>query len=285
MNSVHIGALHIQLGTVERRLAPRFGVVYAEVVEDGLHCALRTLPIRRAAHILGGILGIPAREAVGHIVREIEGREHVFDEIDGSRELVLELIGGADDMPVGEGELPYAGQPVHLAARLFPEFNGGLGVAQRQLAVGFQTVLVDGELEGAGHGTQAEDLVVHILFAYVEHLVLVVIPVPRGDEEVVLGHDGGAGEQIASPLLLVLHEPLHGLDYARALGHDERQSLTDILVGHEQSQLAPQPVVIALLRLFDAGEILVELGLLLKSRAVDPGQHLVLLAAPPIGAR
>ena len=51
------------------------------------------------------------------------------------------------------------------------------------------------------------------------------------------------------------------------------------------SQLAPQPVVIALLRLFDAGEILVELGLLLKSRAVDPGQHLVLLAAPPISAR
>ena len=51
--------------------------------------------------------------------------------------------------------------------------------------------LVDCELEGASHRTQAQNLVVHVFVADVEHLVLVVIPVSRNDKEVVFGHNRG----------------------------------------------------------------------------------------------
>ena len=107
----------------------------------------------------------------------------------------------------------------------------------------------------------------------------------RGDEQVVLGHDGRLGEQIAAALFLVLHETLHGLDDARALGHDERQTLSDVLVGHEDAQLSAQLVVVAFLRLFEFLEILVHVRLLVERRAVDAGEHLVLLVAAPICAR
>ena len=283
--AVDIGALHIKFGSVESRLAPRFGVGDSEVVEYGLHRAFGTLPVLCASDVLIGVLGVPARETVGDIVLETEYFEHIFDEVDRSREFAFELVGSADDVTVGERELSHACESVHFAAGFLAEKRGGLGVAQGQFAVGFQPVLINGELERTGHGTQAKDFVVDILLADVEHLVLIMIPVSRGDEEVVLGHNGGLGEQITSPLLLVLDETLHDLNYARALGHYEGQALSDVFVGHEQPEFASQSVVVALLGFLDSCEIFVEIGFLLERRAVDAGEHLVLLAAAPVGAR
>ena len=282
--AVHVGALHVEFRPVERRFAPRLGVLYAEVVEDGLHRAFAALPVRRVADVFVRIGRIPPRETVGHVAFEVECPEHELDEVHRSRELVLQLVGRAHDVSVRERELAYARKPVHFAARLFAELYGGLRVPYGQVAVGFQPVFVYRELEGTRHRAQAQDLVVHVLLADVEHLVLVVIPVSRGDEQIVLGHDGRLGEQVSAPLFLVLDETLHDLYDARALGHDERKPLSDVLVRHEDAQLSAQLVVVALLRLFELRKVLVKVGFLVERRPVDAREHLVLFVAAPVSA-
>ena len=53
----------------------------------------------------------------------------------------------------------------------------------------------------------------------------------------------------------------------------------------DEVELAPEPAVVALLRLFETLQIGVEVGLRVEGRPVDPRQLLVLLVAAPVGAR
>ncbi len=53
----------------------------------------------------------------------------------------------------------------------------------------------------------------------------------------------------------------------------------------DEVELAPEPAVVALLRLLETLQIGVEVGLRVEGRPVDPGQLGVLLVAAPVGAR
>ena len=57
-----------------------------------------------------------------------------------------------------------------------------------------------------------------------------------------------------------------------------------MLVEVEEIELRPEPAVIAPLRLLDALEVRVEIGLRVEGRPVDPRQLRVLLVAAPVGA-
>ena len=64
----------------------------------------------------------------------------------------------------------------------------------------------------------------------------------------------------------------------------EREAGADQLVEREEIQLAPQRPVIALLRFFEAMQVLVELRLRGERRAVDALELRVALVAAPVGA-
>ena len=63
------------------------------------------------------------------------------------------------------------------------------------------------------------------------------------------------------------------------------QTGAHLLVDREQVQLAAEAAMVALERLLDALKVLVHLGRARERRAVDALEHLVPLAAQPVGAR
>ena len=154
----------------------------------------------------------------------------------------------------------------------------------RQVAVGALAVQVDLILERAGHRAQGEALLrLVIRVAEDEHAVEIVIPVAGDLVKVALGHQRGLGEKIAALLLHILDPALEHLHDARALGQQHRKALTDAVDGGEVFELAAELVVVALLGLFDLGEVGVQLFLLRESDAVDALEHLAVRVAAPVG--
>ncbi len=82
----------------------------------------------------------------------------------------------------------------------------------------------------------------------------------------------------------LLGQPFQLLDQNGALRQPEREAGTDILVEGEELQLLAQLAVIALLRLLDHGEVVVELLLGREGDPVDPLQLRIPLVALVIGA-
>ena len=175
---------------------------------------------------------------------------------------------------------------MHFAAAFVAKERARLVIAHRQVAVRTRAVEIRHKLERAGHGPKREHLRVFVIdirrIAHDEHAVAVVIPVAGDLIQLALGHKRRLGEHVAALLLLVLNEALEQLDHPRALRQQDRQTLADDVHGGEEFQFAPQLVVVALFRFFQRGDIRVQIGLLLKRRAVDALEHLVLLAAAPV---
>ena len=111
-----------------------------------------------------------------------------------------------------------------------------------------------------------------------------MVPVAGDLIELPLGEVGGLGEQVPVLLLRVLHPALHELDHSSALRQEHRQTLTDDVHRGEVFQLPADLVVVPLLGLLKARDVGHQLVLLLESGAVDALEHLVLFAAPPVGA-
>ena len=283
--AVDVFALYVEFRSVERRFAPFFGVVELHIVKNLLHFIFGFFPILGGADVLVRIFGVPTRETVSDVFGKVENPHQISYEIRRFLELVLQLVGRAHDVPVGQSELTHADKSVHLAAGFFSEQRCRLCISYGQVAVRLQTVFVYRELEGTGHRTQTENFVVNVFFADIEHLVLVVLPVSRRNEQIVFGHNRRFGELITALLLLVLDEALQHLHYSRALRHKQRKSLPYVFVGHKQTEFSAESVVVAKFCLFHAFEIIFQLAFLLETGAVDTGKHLVFLVASPIRAR
>ncbi|MPM52842.1 hypothetical protein SDC9_99606 [bioreactor metagenome] len=260
-----------------------------KVVKDHTHHILRAFPILFVANVFILVVLVPFAEAIAHVIRKAQGVDHELREIEAALELLRHLIRPAGKVSFRDGELPQADQAMHLAAALIAKERARLVIPQRQVTIGTRTVEICHKLERAGHRAQSEYLRVFVLhvrrIAHDEHAVAVVIPVAGDLIQLTLGHKRRLGEHIAALLLLVLNKPLQQLDHARALRQQDRQALADNIHGGEELQLAAELIVVPLLRLFQRGNIGIQVGLLLESRTIDALEHLVLFTAAPVSAR
>ena len=117
-----------------------------------------------------------------------------------------------------------------------------------------------------------------------EHVLAVVRPVPgRLPQRLVVDDrrlhlDVAGGEEHAA------HVVGERVVERRALGQPERRARRPV-VEREEAELLADLAVVALLRLLEARQVLVELLLREERRAVDPLHRLVLRVALPVGVR
>ena len=282
--AVDVFVLDVQLGAVKGGLVDAHSVLHAQVVQNLRHGCLRNLPLLGRPLVFVVRVGrVPLREAEGALFQKPHRAKAVFGQLQAALELLLQLVGPQDIVPLGNGELPHADQAVHLAAVLVAEERGGLGQAHGKLAVGAVAAEVNLILEGAGHGAQRKAFLGFVVrVAQHEHTVEIMIPVARNLVQLALGQQRGFGQLAAPLLLLVLYPSLKQLHHARALGHQDRQPLTDAVHRGKVAQLPPQLVVVALERLLLLDQVGVQLLLGREGHAVNALQHLVLLVALPV---
>ena len=173
-------------------------------------------------------------------------------------------------MSFGNGELPYPDKPVHLAGVFVAEQRRGLAVAFRKVAVRLHTVFEYFVLERTGHGTQRKHFAFRVGIAENEHTVAIMIPVTAYLIKLALCHIRGFREQISAFRLGVFDKTAENLEQFRALGHKQRQPLSDRVAGHKISEFAPDFVVVALFGFFDSRKIGFHIGFFVKRRAVNP---------------
>ena len=65
---------------------------------------------------------------------------------------------------------------------------------------------------------------------------------------------------------------------------EHREARADLVGEREQVELGPEPSVIALGRLLQLVQVLLEVGVTRPRRSVDALQHRIALVAPPVGA-
>src|SRR5499425_378129 len=269
------GIVHVDvdLGSVEGSVARVEGI--------GEPVGLQGL-VERLLHLVPLLVGAqPLGRARGELVRRVQ-RERLVPlahQLQERGDLVLELIGPAVEMRVVLGELAHAHEagehPRPLVAMAAPH----LRVAQGQVAVRPQRPPVYVGGLGAVHGLETERL---LLDLQLEHVLAVVLPVPRLLPQLLV-HEHGRGDFLVAPRVEVLARELLELpDEHHPAGEPEGCARRHV-VELEEVELAPELAMIALLRLFDAPEVLLQLVLAEPRRAVDALEHRVLLVATPVG--
>ena len=113
----------------------------------------------------------------------------------------------------------------------------------------------------------------------------VVAFVAAGLPQVHARHVRGVHQRVAALQVLVAHPVFHLLADEAALGMPEDQPRPRQLLDGEQVELLAQHAMVALLRLLDLVQILVEVLLAEERGAVDALQLRVLLVAQPVRAR
>ena len=150
-----IAELDVDLRSVEGGLARRLDVVQAEARHRVLQVALAALPHLGVVDVLLLVVRVPQRQAVP-VVGDAEHAVDVLDELDHADDLVLDLLGRAEDVRVVEVHAPHAAQAAQLARLLVAPHRAELGDAHRQLAVAALLVLVDLDVVRAVHRPQDE---------------------------------------------------------------------------------------------------------------------------------
>ena len=195
--------------------------------------------------------------------------------------LVLDLLLGAEDVRVVLDEVPHAQQAVQRAARLVAVQVAGLGVAQRQLAVGAPVHGVERAVARAVHRLEGQRPVLGLCD---EHVLAVLVPVAGDLPQLPVVEQRGLDLGVAA------------LDRHRARARDERvvdggagrgpERAAGAELGEvEQPQLAAELAVVVLARLLEALEVRVEVVLRVEGRPVDAGEHRVVGVAAPVRAR
>ena len=271
----------VQLRAVEGGLADLLGEVDAEL---GQHLAQRALGVIPHGVVLVVLLlvGRVAQREDAAVVRDAEVAVDVEDQIADRGDLVLDLLGHAEEVGVVLAEVAAALDALERAGGLIAEVVRDLADAQGQLAVGTRAVGKDAHVVRAVHRTQDIGLALELHGR--EHIVLIVIPVAGGLVQVDRADAGREHVLVALGALLALDIGLELLPDRVAVGQEHRQAAADEIVGHEQLHFLADLAVVALARL---GLLLFPLGQLFgraEGHAVDAGEHLVLAVVLPVGA-
>ena len=184
-------------------------------------------------------------------------------------------------MRVVLGEAAHTHQPVEHPTALMPVNDAQLRHAQRQVTVAAELRLVDQDAAGTVHRLDGKGLLVDLGEV---HVLLVVVPVPGLNPQRTVQDQRRADLHVAALQVLPTPEVGERIQDGHPLGVEEREA-RPLVVEAKKVQLAPQLAVIAQLRLLQALQVLFQLVRRGEGRAVDAGQHLVLLAAAPVGPR
>ncbi len=264
------------LGTVEGPLPRQFLPWRLTGLETGPQGVLRARP----EFVVADALVRPQ----GDLERDVGEAEVGIDRhglaMEG-HDLGLDLGLGAEDVAVVLGEAAHAQQPVQRSRGLHAVAGAELAVAQRQLAVAVQAVVVDLHVARAVHRL---DRVVAVLRRGLEHVVAVVLPVPGALPQRDVEHQRAAHLVVAGGAVHPAHVLLHHLPDRPTPRVPEHQA-RGFLLHVEQVQRLADLAVVALLGFLDLHEVGLELLVAEPGGAVDALQLRVLLVAAPVGAR
>ena len=274
-SSQGIRQMEVDLGSVERAVAFIDHIILSGLIQRLTQGLRRQFPILIASHAVFGSGGQL------HMIREAETAVDLVDQAHYALDLVLDLLPGHENMRIVLGEAAHAHQAVQLAGLFMTVHQSQLADPKRQVTVGTGLGFVNQHAARAVHGLHRVILVVDHGGV---HVFPVMIPVSGGLPELPVQDDGSGDLLIA--LSVMQSSPVIDQDILQhhSLGKEERESGA-FLHDRENAQLLSQFAVIPLLRLLDAVQILLQLLLIREGGSVDPGEHLVLFAASPVGSR
>ena len=156
----------------------------------------------------------------------------------------------------------------------------GLGVADRQVAVGAALVLVDLDVRGAVHRLQPHRALLDLREV---HVVAVLLPVARLLPELDVVEDRRLHLAVAARAVLLAPELREPVPDHHPGGRPEGAPGRE-LGEEEEPELAPELAVVARARLLEALEMLLELGLREERGPVDAREHGARGVPAPVGA-
>ncbi len=258
----------VDLRPVERRLAFADEVLEAHLVGHVLDLALRALPERRVAAVLGVVV-----VAEGEARRDLhaERAEDELRQLDDAADLGLELVVGAVEVRVVLREAAHAGEAAELARLLEAVDRAELGQAHRQVAVRARLARIHPVVVRAVH--RLEQVRVAILEGHRRVLAVGVVRVVAARLVELDRADVRRDDLlVAASALLVAQERFERAAQHGALGQPHGQALPDHRVMHEELELAPELAVVAALGLLAQAHPRVEFGLLGEGDAVEAGE-------------
>src|SRR5262249_58396247 len=170
-------------------------------------------------------------------------------------DLRLHLVEAAEHVGVVLRELAHAEQTRERARALVAMQPPDVGEAQRKVAIGTQRVPIDQRRLRAVHRLEAKQL---LLGLYEEHVLAVIIPVPRLLPQLLVDEDRRGDLLIPRGVEILAHEALELAHDRPAARQPDRRPRRD-LVEDEEVELAPELAVVALLGLLQTPEMAVEL--------------------------
>ena len=139
--SEYVLVLDVQLRSVECRLIDTDIVLYAQVVQDLLHSSLCHFPLLRSTFVFVVRVGrIPLGETESTVVQQSYRAQEIFAQIQTSAEFFFQLVRTDHQMALGDRELSYTDQAVHLTGILVTEQGRCLTQTHRQVTVASFTV-------------------------------------------------------------------------------------------------------------------------------------------------
>ncbi len=273
--------LDVNLGPVERGFAGDQLVLDAHALHAVVERAHGHVPVGVATLVMLAVLRVPGGK-LDLVLVETEVAQHVERELHTAGNLVLDLVAGTENVRVVLGKAADAQQPVHDSGALVTIDGAQLAQPHRQIAIRAQRVHVNQDVPRAVHGLEAVVGVVELHRG--KHVLLVEALVPGDLPQVHAHHVRRIDERIPATQVLVAHPVLHRLADDAALGMPENQPRPGQFLDGEQVELLAQYAVVALLRLLDLLQVLVEVFLAEERGAVDALELRVLLVAQPVGA-
>ena len=205
----------------------------------------------------------------------------ISDELDDALDLGGDLLGRHEDVRIVLREASHAHEPVQLAALLVAVDKPELAHADGKVLIAVGRKLVDEHAAGAVHGLDGALLPVDLGRI---HIILIVIPMPRGLPQRPCHDHGRLHLDIAVAAVDLTPVVNEQVFEHHAVGQEEGEAAA-LVEEREELEFPAELDVVTLLRLFEHDEVGIHLLLLCKRGAVDAGEHLLLFVAAPVSAR
>ena len=267
-----VAQVKVDLRAVKRAVSLVDNIIQATIVQ----CLLQTIR-RHLPHLIRPHRVLGARRELC-LVRQSERAVDLVEEVNRVLDLTLDLIGGHKEMRIILREVADAEKPVQSTRKLMTMDEAQLGKTQRQITVAVQLGTIDEHAAGAVHRL---DCIVLFVDLRGIHILAIVEPMPRGLPELTAENHRRADLLIAVAAMYLAPIVEQCVAQCHAVRMEEREA-RPLLVQAEEIQFSAEFPMVALCRLLQHVQVGIEFFLLLKRRAIDALQHLVLLTAAPV---
>ncbi len=272
----------VEFGTVEcgfAKLGAGFESFLGAGFDDGL---LGEVPVFVATDVFLLVFGVAERDLSLEVL-EVESLEDVEDDVHHLEELVLDLVGSAEDVGVVLRKAAHAGQAVELAALLVAVDGAELGKAQGQVAVRAGSGAEYLAVVGAVH--RLEQVLLALLGGVdgLERVLAIFGIVARGDIEVLVADMRGDHLLVAVLFLYLAQELLETVAQGGTFGQPKGQALADVGREGKKFHLFAQFAVVAFFSFFEHDEVFVEHLLFGEGDTVNAHKLVALFIAAPVG--